>query len=74
MARPLVLCTAKEAAAHLRVNMYAVRKIELQRLLVPCRLPAGHRRHGLDMLGEYRERTRVPTPSSPQCAGILTFL
>jgi excisionase family DNA binding protein len=55
------LMTAKEAAAHLRISLFTLRKIEKEGLMVPYRTPGGHRRYSEQMLKEYLEASRTQT-------------
>jgi len=56
------LLTAKEAAQHLHVSLFTLGRIEKEGLLVPFRTPGGHRRYSLEMLGDYLEHSRSPSP------------
>ena len=52
------LLTAKEAAAHLGVSLYTLKKIEHAGYFKPYRTPGGHRRYSLEVLEEYVESIR----------------
>jgi len=54
----MVLLTAKEAAAYLRVSMFTLSKIEKEGGIVPYRTPGGHRRYSLPMLDKYLDESR----------------
>jgi excisionase family DNA binding protein len=54
----LVLLTAKEAAAYLRVSMFTLNRIERHGQILPFRTPGGHRRYSLQMLNNYLESSR----------------
>jgi hypothetical protein len=52
------LLRPKEAAAYLRISLFALRKIEQQGLIVPRRTPGGHRRYSKKMLNRYRDKLK----------------
>ena len=54
----LLLLTAREAAAYLRVSLFTLNRIEKQGQVVPFRTPGGHRRYSLGMLNEYLQHSR----------------
>ena len=60
----MTLLTAREASEYLRVSLFTLGKIEKEGLLVPFRTPGGHRRYSLEMLNEYLEGTRSPSPAA----------
>lgn len=44
------LLTAREAAEYLRVSLSTLHRLERDGVLVPLRMPGGHRRYTIDML------------------------
>ena len=54
----LLLLTAREAAAYLRVSLFTLNRIERQGRVRPFRTPGGHRRYSLGMLNDYLQHSR----------------
>jgi len=54
----LLLLTAREAAAYLRVSLFTLNRIERQGQVRPFRTPGGHRRYSLGMLNDYLQHSR----------------
>ena len=60
----MALLTAREASEYLRMSLFTLSRIEKEGMLVPFRTPGGHRRYSQEMLNEYLERSRSPSPET----------
>jgi putative resolvase len=55
----LILLTAREAADYLRVSLSTLNRLERRGLLLPLRMPGGHRRYTLEMLNDCLKHNQV---------------
>lgn len=52
----LSLLTAREAANYLRVSLSTLNRMERRGMLIPLRIPGGHRRYTVEILNECLRR------------------
>jgi excisionase family DNA binding protein len=57
--KKLILLTAREAADYLRVSLSTLNRLERRGLLLPLRMPGGHRRYTLEMLNDCLKHNQV---------------